>query len=288
MALLRGAYDVHVHCGPDLLPRSQDGVELARAAVDAGMAGLLLKDHTTCTLGRAHVLNRLHPSGPRFLSALVLNPPVGGLNPTAVVAALQQGTDAICMPTYAARHFRDLPGDGGALAAYPLPGPDYAGLTVLDNAGEILPAVREILALVADHDAVLATGHLAPAESLALLALARELGVRRTLVTHASARITAMSVAQQHQAVALGATIEHCLLAIGDEGATGDLAPESLCEQIRQVGAQHVILSSDLGQVANGPIVAGFARRLDRLRRAGLREDEIRRMIIDSPHKLFA
>jgi hypothetical protein len=36
------------------------------------------------------------------------------------------------------------------------------------------------------------------------------------------------------------------------------------------VGAENVILSSDLGQVANGPIVERFATYLGRLRRSGL------------------
>jgi predicted metal-dependent phosphotriesterase family hydrolase len=49
-----------------------------------------------------------------------------------------------------------------------------------------------------------------------------------------------------------------------------------------------VILSSDLGQAANGPVVAGFARLLDRLRHAGMGDDEVRMMIVDNPRKLLA
>src|SRR6056297_1923594 len=88
---LQGAYDLHVHCSPDVVPRIQDVYDLAAAASAAAMAGVGLKDHTTSTVGRCHTLNRLYPTGPRFYSSIALNPPVGGLNPSAVEAALQSG-----------------------------------------------------------------------------------------------------------------------------------------------------------------------------------------------------
>ena len=53
------------------------------------------------------------------------------------------------------------------------------------------------------------------------------------------------------------------------------------------MGVEHVILSSDLGQVDSGPVVAGFARCLGKLIGAGLTEDEIRVMIVDNPKKLL-
>ena len=32
LAMLRGAYDLHVHCAPDVIPRAQDRVQLAEDA----------------------------------------------------------------------------------------------------------------------------------------------------------------------------------------------------------------------------------------------------------------
>lgn len=75
---LRGVYDCHVHCGPDVITRAQDVTELAAAAREAGMAGVVLKDHTGSTAAVAHLLNRLDPAGPRFYGSLTLNPPLGG------------------------------------------------------------------------------------------------------------------------------------------------------------------------------------------------------------------
>lgn len=94
-SLLEGAFDLHVHCSPDVVPRAQDLFDLAGSAHRAGMAGVGLKDHTTATVGRCHALNRMYPAGPQFYSSLALDPPVGGLNPSAVEAALASGVDIV-------------------------------------------------------------------------------------------------------------------------------------------------------------------------------------------------
>jgi hypothetical protein len=283
--LLHGAYDLHVHCPPDVVPRAQDGLALARDARRAGMAGMLLKDHTAPTVGRVQVLNQVSPDGPRFLSALVLNPPVGGLNPFAVEAALREGVDVVYLPTYSARHQIAVLGPEAFAPAYPRPRDGWPGIAVTGDAGALRPEVLAILDLIARHDAVLATGHLSPEEVLAVLSAARERGVRRMIVTHASWSVPGMSIAQQREAVGYGARIEHCLMGILQGG---DPLVARMCDQIRQVGPEHVLLSSDLGQAANGPVVAGFARLLDRMRRAGLADDELRAMIVDNPETLLA
>jgi hypothetical protein len=281
--LLHGAYDIHVHSAPDILPRAQDGLALARDARQAGLAGIGIKDHTTSTVGYAYALNAMHPQDTHFYSALALNPSVGGLNPVAVEAALRNGADIIYMPTYAARFYRAQSG-GGALAAYPSPDGDFSGLTVLDGDGALKPEVMAILDQIAAHDAVLGTGHLSPREVLTLLKGAQARGVRRMVVTHASEPVPGLTVEQQAEAVRYGAFIEHCLLALVGDHA---LAPEEIRDQIRHVGVEHAVVSSDFGQAANGPVVAAFAHYLDVLRRAGLTDDEVRAAIVDNPARLL-
>ena len=53
-SLLRGAYDCHVHCGPDVIVRAQDVTALAESAAQAGLAGVVLKNHAGSTTGVAH------------------------------------------------------------------------------------------------------------------------------------------------------------------------------------------------------------------------------------------
>jgi hypothetical protein len=282
-SLLRGAYDIHVHAAPDVIPRAQDLLELAAAAQEAGMAGMVIKDHTTSTAGRVYALNKLYAGGPRFFSALALNPPVGSLNPYAVEAALRSGADIIYFPTYGAQHQIRVKGSHGFPPAYPLPGDDFPGITILDPDGALKPEVEAILDRIAEHDAVLATGHLSAQECLTLLQAAGEHGVRRMMVTHPSEPVPGMSIAEQSQAVGLGAFMEHCYLPVLD----GSLSMAEIANQIRQVGVRHAIFSSDLGQAANGPVVPGFARGLETLREAGFTEAEIRTMTSDNPRQLL-
>ncbi len=278
---LEGAWDAHIHCGPDVAPRAQDAFDLMRDAAAAGMAGVCLKDHTGCTAGVAAMLRRAHPAGPKCVGSVTLNPPNGGLNPAAAERALRLGARVVWFPTYGARHHLRLLGR----ARFPMPS-DFAGLTVLDGEGRVVPAAVEIAGLIAEHDAVLATGHLAPEESLALLRAARAAGVRRLCVTHPSEPVTNMSVAMQKEAVALGAVLEHCLLALTPT-CPGGPSPAALAAQIAAVGLEHVILSSDFGQVENGPPVAAFARWLAALHGAGLGRPEIERMVRENPARLL-
>ena len=283
LGVLQGACDFHVHCSPDVVPRVQDLMEVAQAAAAAGMAAVGLKDHTTSTVGRCFALNRQYPSGPRFLSSIVLNPPVGGLNPAAVESALLAGTDIVYFPTYSAQHHVDCLGSD----VTPVPHPK-AGLTPLRIVGEhgLLDSVKAIVKEIALHDAILATGHISPEESLALLEYAKEVGVRKMIVTHASESVPAMSVADQHRCAELGAKIEHSFLAV-TPCCPKNVPLEFVARQIREVGVEHCILSSDFGQVPNGPPVPGFATHLEQLRAFDFSLEEVRRMICENPKSLL-
>ncbi len=156
---------------------------------------------------------------------------------------------------------------------------------MLDDHGDLLPDVVSIIELIAAHDAVLATGHISPRESLAVLNAASRKGVQRTVVTHASQSVPNMSVEDQRRAVGLGALIEHCFLAV-TECCPGTIALESIAEQIRAIGHEHVILSSDFGQPDNGNPIDGFATHAERLRGLGFNETELRIMLCDNPRRL--
>lgn len=284
--LLEGAYDIHVHAEPDVVPRAMNVVQLAEAAAKRKMAGLLIKDHTTSTAGRVFALNRLIGGTCRFFSSLALNSPVGFVNPPAVESALRCGTDIIYFPTYTARnHIREW-GLGKPPTAFPVSGPDEQGYSLLDNSGRIGDEVEASLKLIATHNAVLGTGHLSPIESLELIKRARDAGVRRIVVTHASESVVNMDPDQQKDAAQMGAMIEHCFFAATDS-CPGKIQLEEMRDQIREVGVFSCILSSDFGQVQNGSPLEGFSYYLGRMREIGFSEDELRVMICDNPRKLM-
>ena len=78
-----GMIDCHLHHSPDVIPRRQTALDLARAARAAGMGGLVLKSHHANTAGLAVQVQQLVPEI-RVLGAVALNGAVGGLNPAAV------------------------------------------------------------------------------------------------------------------------------------------------------------------------------------------------------------
>ena len=96
--LIQGAYDLHVHSAPDVLPRKLDDLEMGRRIAAAGMGGYCIKSHYFCTGERAELLRAVQPDCD-FLGSLVLNSTVGGLNPAAVELAARSGAKLIWMPT---------------------------------------------------------------------------------------------------------------------------------------------------------------------------------------------
>ena len=44
--LIQGAYDLHVHSAPDVLPRKLDDLEMGRRIAAAGMGGYCIKSTT--------------------------------------------------------------------------------------------------------------------------------------------------------------------------------------------------------------------------------------------------
>jgi len=284
-ALVAGAYDTHVHVAPDVMDRRIDDLGLARRAAEVGLAGFVLKSHYGATAERAAVVRKAVP-GVDVLGAITLNGAVGGMNPAAVEIAGRLGARIVWMPTVDSRNQRtstagDLPGSRpamwGALQA------DLAAqgivppvVEVVDEAGAVLPAVRQVLRVIARHDMVLATGHLAAAEIVAVVEAARAEGCRRIVVTHPEFTSQRLPVADQRRLAGLGALLERCFTT----PHTGKVAWPDLIANIRATGPAHSILSSDLGQPFNPPVEDGLALFADRLREAGFTDDEIHTMAV--------
>ncbi|MCZ7525424.1 MAG: DUF6282 family protein [Acidimicrobiia bacterium] len=203
---------------------------------------------------------------------------VGGVNPAAVETALRLGARVVWLPTLSSRQDQRN-GVGPRLG---IPGP---GLVVCDDGGELLPETREVLDLVHEHDAVLATGHVGWEEHVAV---ARAFGRRgRLLVTHAMEELAGpnLLVEQCLTLAGLGAHVELCALTC--VGALATRSPAALAACARTVGVERVTLATDYGQASNPPPAEGFAGFADALLGAGLTEREIRRMACTNPCALL-
>ena len=123
--------------------------------------------------------------------------------------------------------------------------------------GQLLPAVRDVLALVRDADVALGTGHIAVAETVALVRMAREMGLRKVVITHPEAPFREIPVEVQRELAGEGVFFERCYN--NTIRKTGDgLTLAALAAQIRAVGVNSTILATDLGQADNPSPVEGM------------------------------
>ena len=273
-ALLQGAFDIHVHADPDpYAERKADFAATVARAREAGLAGLVLKSHEYPTQPLAWTLDRAF-SGIAVHGGVALDWGVGGLNAEAVAVTLRLGGRVVWMPTFDARHWRGY--RPGAFNSAQAP------IGVLDEDGELLPICHDILDVMAEHDAVLASGHLSPAETRAILGEGLRRGIR-CVITHASFWTP---VELQREIAAKGGYIEQCAIAVA--GEDGEEAWPALLRQVREVGPERVILSSDHGQATNPEPVAALALFAERFVAAGFSEAAARRMLGENPQALLA
>lgn len=280
--LLRGAVETHVHSAPDVVPRRLDDFELARQAQEAGLRAIVLKSHHTLTADRVQHVRKLVP-GIETFGGLALNYPVGGLNPVAVETALNFGARVIWMPTFhAANHVAKMRHAGDSPLLRALGSCPDDGITILDHAGQVKPVVHEILRLIAERDATLATGHLAPAESEALVDAALAAGVRHILVTHPELDIIGMPLDMQARLAQKGAMLERCFIV-----TTMGYNIERLAEAVRAVGVASTVMATDFGQLVNPPPVEGLRTYVRAMLDAGFAGAEIERMLHYNPARVL-
>src|SRR5688572_5025971 len=155
----------------------------------------------------------------------------------------------------------------------------------VSKGGELLPAVKEVVGLIAKHNLVLATGHSSAAEGLMLLSEGRRQGVQHMVVTHAMNDPVEMTVAQMQEAAKLGAFIEFVGGTLVPPDAKARM--DRFADAIRKVGPEFCILSSDLGQMGNPLPPDGFGDFLVAMRGRGFSEPDVNRMSRQNPARLL-
>jgi hypothetical protein len=290
--LVRGGFDLHVHVAPDVVERRIDDVELARRFEEVGLAGFVLKSHYTSTAERAAVVRGV-VSGARAMGAITLNRAVGGMNPLAVEIAAREGARIVWMPTVDSvveqKHVTEAESTGAKLPVWAKVQVELRERGIVSepvpavaDGGELLPETRAVLRVVAEHEMVLATGHLGRDEILSVVAAALDEGIRHVVVTHPDYPAQDFSAQEQVELADAGALIERCFTT----PYTGKCSWERWIEGARAVGAERSILSSDLGQVRNPPVEDGLALMADRLLDAGFSDDEVRTMAVENTRLL--
>jgi len=315
--LLRGAIDIHVHAGPHIFssPRRVDPFQAAIQARDAGMRALVFMDVFEMSNGTAWMVNRAVPDFQTY-GGIILNTVYGGMNPRAVKTALHYGDGAKYVSfgahsTYyqAAREGRIIDGKFMPLSEiYPKYKKEELDRCIripLEKAPG--PELDEILSLIAENpDVYMITGHVSVDEALRLVSLAGDYGIKRVVVSSAVTKIA--DTDQLRLMAGQGAFIEYTLAAFThttsipkthyyvekeyasidegmSEGPGGGV--KKVGAQIKELGAEHCILSTDFGVYTLPEPVEGLREFIACLLDLGISSEDIGKLVKENPERLL-
>jgi len=272
--LLEGAIDLHAHFAPDgHRERSVNANELMQNAADLKLRAVALKSKSYPSYPLA-LLGKQQHAHLEPLGGICLDRDIGGLNPDAVQVAGRSGNRIVWLPTFTS---------AGDMAAQ---GKAEMGISCLDRQGNLSEATLTVMREVQKHDMVLATGHISNEETMLVVRKAHEMGMKRVVITHPiTARVGGTpTMEMMKEYVRLGAYLEHCF--IGVTGIGQCITPTALAEAIREIGAEHCIMSSDYGQVWNPPPAYGLKMFIATMLAMGLTEAEVETMVKTNPAKI--
>jgi len=281
---LAGVIDFHCHSSPDTVSRSINSFEVVRQARAAGMRGLVLKNHFVSTAALAQLAMQ-EVGGIEVFGGIVLNRSAGGINAEAVRRMTQvegHRGKIVWLPTFDAENQVRFSHE------------DRPFVAVVKD-GKPVPALAEIFQLAADNDVIFATGHSSPAESLIVLAAAKQAGVKRLLVTHVLSDSTHATIEQMKRMAELGAVMEFTWLAhiggvagpIPTARASKAVPVSEAARAIHEVGAEHFLISSDLGQANNPVHTVGLRMFITALRAEGITDRELELVTRQNPARLL-
>lgn len=284
--LIKGAYDLHVHSAPDILPRKMDDIEMAERIAASGMAGYAIKSHYFCTSERAQLIKKMFPKCDA-IGTITLNSSVGGINPTAVEMAARSGAKLVWFPTcdsqYEQEHVfsgdpnKKMPYWAQILIQLKADGIKTPTISVLKD-GKLTAKTYDVLEIIAKNNLSLATSHLSHPEIFALVKAAQERKVQKIIITHVDFPTTFFTIDEQKELAGYGAIMEHCYTTF----ATGKVDFSVTLAQIQALGADRVILGTDLGQTTAPYPDEGLLTFVTKLYENGISEKDIRKMTVDN------
>ncbi len=277
-ALIPGAIDLHIHAWPDAyVARQHSEIEIGRRATDAGMAAVAFKCHSSMSAGRAplvqEVVNEYGASigrvPARIIGGVVLNYCVGGINPKAVEACAGFGGKYVWLPSIHASHHFKVQGKEG-------------GIPVLDDTKNLLPALKEVLAIVAEEDMVLGLAHQSTEERFIIVKAAKEMGVKRISADHPQGLVNKMAVEQMKEMAQLGV-----YMCIQNQTIFSHELNDETLDMIEQVPKDKLVWGSDLTQWGAVHPVDGLRMMIEILMKFAVPDNVIGDIVKNNPTRLL-
>jgi hypothetical protein len=283
--LMTGAIDLHAHGYPEIslnFPGRKTDIEWAQAARDIGMGGFVIKSHIWPTMDRAQTL-QIHFPEMKIFGSITLNENVGGFSPWSVESAIRLGGRVIWLPTWSARF--DIEHHAGKYFRRHLPfynrlTPER-GLSLRDDSGSLRNEVKEIIGMARQADLIVGTGHISPAESLAVAQYCQSLGFGKLVFTHPLS--LGASLSEIDEVARMGFYVEltylHLLLQV--------LQISQVLEIIQKIGPQRCLLTTDafFSWTPSAPEMLRMFVGI--LHHFGAKPEDLRKMVYENPRKLL-
>lgn len=281
--IVKQAIDIHVHIGPEAIPRKYT-VDTLIKAEEGKLGGAVLKNHFYATSPL------LEKSRLRLFGGIALNNTVGGLNPQAIYAAsvISDQPIVIWFPTINARNFIEqsefeIAPEWVKQKEFVATKTKYVKPVIVTKNKKVTKEAIEVLRMIKKCNAVLATGHIAWKESVLLVDKARKMGIKKIVITHPIYQHINMPISTQKDLARKG-----CFMEQSYSMYVIDKIPiRKITEQIREVGSKSVILSSDVGQTFSPPPSAALLKFFELLEREGITQDELFTMAVKNPKRLL-
>ncbi len=281
--IVRDAIDIHVHIGPEIIPRKYTVQQLIN--FESGkIGGFVLKNHFYPTTPFIKELE--NKKNLKIFGSIVLNNSVGGLNPEVIFSTAYM-TDRpffVWFPTINARNFLDK-------SEYEI-APEWVNEKnfIARKAKYIKPVkllkkkVIEVLKAIKKCKAILATGHISWKETMRLINNARKIGVNKIVVTHPIYQRINMPINKQIILAKKGCYIEQCYSMYSID----KIPVQKIAQRIKAVGAKSVILSSDVGQTFSPSPSEALTKFAKLLSKEGINYKELYQMMVLNPKKLLS
>lgn len=279
--IIKQAIDLHIHIGPEIIPRKYTAQSLAEAE-RGKLGGAVLKNHFYPT---AAMFDQQSIKGIELYGSIVLNNAVGGMNPEAVYAAslVSKKPLIVWFPTINAEQFLctnkyEIAPEWVEDKSLTLKTAKETTPVKVTKDGELLPQTKQVITMIAQVKGVLATGHIAAKESMLVAAYARSLQVP-VIITHPIYQHITMTIAQQKELAKLGCYMEQSYSMYSMDG----IPVKEIAEQIKSVGPASVILSSDVGQTFSPSPSEALKLYCELLIEEGISKNELETMLVKNP-----
>lgn len=287
-SFLQDSIDLHIHVGPDYIPRYGDGITLAQEAARVGMKAIIIKTHLSSTVASAHAANKIVEDIQVF-GGISLNEPNGEFNVRNVVGAIRSGAKMIWLPTVDAQFAMDKAQQGhwighyvnGSTFGYP-----REGMTILMDDNNLKDQVQEILRVCKEGDIILGTGHISAKEALVLARESKAIGYTKLEVTHPNAWLDDFNMEVLKELTDSGATLTLSFGVCSPHNGRQD--PSEIVNVIKEIGARHCCLITDYGQTVHASPIEGYRAFCQLLINQGITREEIDLMTKVNPARMLS